>query len=32
MIEKIKTNIILIIPRSEIDESKSMVFMEKLGF
>lgn len=29
---KIKENLILVIPRSEIDESKSMVFMEKLGF
>lgn len=32
IVERIKTNIILVIPRSEIDESKSMVFMEKLGF
>jgi len=30
--KEIKKNLLLIIPRSEIDESKSMVFMEKLGF
>lgn len=29
---KIKETLLLVIPRSEIDESKSMVFMEKLGF
>lgn len=28
----VKETLLLIIPRSEIDESKSMVFMEKLGF
>jgi len=30
--QKIKETLLLVIPRSEIDESKSMVFMEKLGF
>jgi hypothetical protein len=30
--EEIKQTLLKIIPRSEIDESKSMVFMEKLGF
>ncbi|MCX6754536.1 MAG: hypothetical protein NTU81_01770 [Candidatus Nomurabacteria bacterium] len=29
---QIKENLLKITPRSEIDESKSMVFMEKLGF
>lgn len=31
-IDEMKTTLLKIIPRSEIDESKSMVFMEKLGF
>lgn len=30
--DEIKENLLKVIPRSEIDESKSMVFMEKLGF
>jgi len=29
---EIKEALLLIIPRSDIDESKSMIFMEKLGF
>ncbi|MBK5215449.1 MAG: hypothetical protein JJE53_01415 [Candidatus Pacebacteria bacterium] len=29
---QIKEDLLKILPRSEIDESKSMVFMEKLGF
>jgi len=29
---KVKETLLLVIPRSEIDESKSMIFMEKLGF
>lgn len=29
---QIKETLLLVIPRSEIDESRSMVFMEKLGF
>jgi hypothetical protein len=32
MREEVKETLLKIIPRSEIDESKSMVFMEKLGF
>jgi hypothetical protein len=32
MIDKTKETLLMVIPRSEIDESKSMVFMEKLGF
>ena len=32
MTEEMKETLLQIIPRSEIDESKSMVFMEKLGF
>jgi len=31
-IEEIKETLLKVIPRSEIDESKSMIFMEKLGF
>lgn len=30
--DEVKENILKIIPRSEIDESKSMVFAEKIGF
>ena len=30
--DEIKETLLKVIPRSEIDESKSMVFMEKLGF
>ena len=30
--EEVKQTILQVLPRSEIDESKSMVFMEKLGF
>lgn len=29
---KIKETLLLVLPRSEIDESKSMMFVEKLGF
>lgn len=29
---QVKETLLLVLPRSEIDESKSMVFMEKLGF
>ncbi len=29
---EVKQTLLLVLPRSEIDESKSMVFMEKLGF
>ena len=32
MVEKTKETLLKIIPKSEIDESKSMIFMEKLGF
>ena len=32
LMSEVKENILKVIPRSEIDESKSMVFMEKLGF
>lgn len=32
MIDSTKETLLKVIPRSEIDESKSMVFMEKLGF
>jgi hypothetical protein len=31
-VEEVKQSLLQLIPRSEIDESKSMVFMEKLGF
>ena len=30
--EEVKQTLLQVLPRSEIDESKSMVFMEKLGF
>lgn len=32
LLEETKETLIKIIPRSEIDESKSMIFMEKIGF
>lgn len=32
MVGEIKETLLKLIPRSEIDESKSMIFMEKLGF
>ena len=31
-VDEVKETLLKVIPRSEIDESKSMVFMEKLGF
>lgn len=31
-VDEIKETLLKVLPRSEIDESKSMVFMEKLGF
>jgi hypothetical protein len=32
MVDEMKETLLKVLPRSEIDESKSMVFMEKLGF
>ena len=31
-VEEVKKSLLLVLPRSDIDESKSMIFMEKLGF
>lgn len=32
LVEEVKKTLLKLIPRSEIDESKSMVFMERIGF